>query len=182
MDSERRVASLEQRLSALETTLSTLFAKNVALGAEVDGAAREQSSATLWFDMAFEHPAFYTHEIRNDGVSYHWMGRKDAAVLTLPVARGRPRRVDVYIAIYINEKTLGGLTIGCDGRAAASYDETRHVDGMLVKSATFDGVTGPGAAAFTDVKLAIDTKVDLTPQGDARTLAVGVNRIVVTEL
>ena len=182
MDFERRVASLEQRLGALETTLSTLFAKNVALGGEADGAVREQSSATLWFDTAFEHPAFYTHEIRTDGVSYHWMGRKDSAVLTLPVARSRPRRGDVYIAIYINEKTLEGFSIGCDGRAAASYDETRHVEGMLVKSATFDAVTGPGSGALTDVRLAIETKVDLTPQGDARTLAVGLNRIVVTEL
>ena len=182
LDQERRIAAVEARLGALETTLSTLFAKNVGLVADTAGGLEEQASATLWFDAAFEHPAFYANEVRGDGLNYHWMGRDDTAVLTLPITRRRPRRVDVYIAISINEKTLNAFQVSCDGRTPASYDETKRVDGMIVKSATFDAVGGPAGAAYSDVKLSIGAKVDLTPQGDARTLAVGLNRIVVTEL
>ena len=182
MDSERRIASVEARLGALESTLSTLFAKNVSLVADPPGAVEEQSSATLWFDAGFEHPAFYSNEVRGDGLNYHWMGREDTAVLTLPVTRRRPRRVDVHIAIWINEKTLNAFTIACDGRAPASYDETKREGGMIVKSATFDALSGPAGGAYSNVKLQLGAKVDLTPQGDARTLAVGLHKIVVTEL
>ncbi|WP_226583518.1 hypothetical protein [Acuticoccus sediminis] len=181
LDSERRIGAVEQRLGALESTLSTLFAKNIGLVAQEPGAVAEQTSATLWLDAGFEHPAFYSHEVRGDGLGYHWMGREDGAVLTLPVTRRHPRRVEVYIAIFINEKTLNSFTISCDGRAPASYDEVKR-DGMIVKSATYDAVSGPAGSAYTDVKLSIGAKVDLTPQGDSRTLAVGLHKIVVTEL
>ena len=77
---------------------------------------------------------------------------------------------------------MNAFQVSCDGRTPASYDETKRVDGMIVKSATFDAVGGPAGAAYSDVKLSIGAKVDLTPQGDARTLAVGLHKIVVTEL
>ena len=182
MDQERRLAAVEQRLGALETTLSTLFAKNVSLKADGSAPVEEQTSATLWLDAGFEDPAFYGYETRPDGLGYRWLGAKSEAVVTVPVTRRRPRRIDVFIAIHINEKTLKALTIACDGRAAASYDETKRPDGVIVKSATFDGISGPAGAAYTDVKLTAGAKVDLTPQGDTRTLAVGINKLVVTEL
>ncbi|WP_139312822.1 hypothetical protein [Acuticoccus yangtzensis] len=184
MDSERRLSAVEERLGALETTLSTLYAKNVALVPDLvpDHPVAEQASATLWLDMGFDHPAFYTYEARGDGLGYHWIGRENSATFTLPVTRRQPRRVDVYVVISINDKTLNGLTISCDGRTPASYDQTKCPDGTIRKSATFDAVPGSAGAALTDVKLSIGAKVDLTPQGDPRTLAVGIHKIVVTAL
>ena len=53
---------------------------------------------------------------------------------------------------------------------------------MTTYEGTFDAVPGSAGAALTDVKLSIGAKVDLTPQGDPRTLAVGIHKIVVTAL
>lgn len=182
MDSQRQIAVVEERLAALESAISTLFAKNVGLVAERPEVLDERASVTIWLDARFDHPAFYAQELRPDGVSFRWMGQGDEAELTVPISRRRPRRVDVFIPIFINDEALRDFTIACDGRRATGYEERGLPEGILVKSATFDAAGGDQRATDTRLTLSIGTKVDLTPQGDPRTLAVALNRIVVTEL
>lgn len=185
MTEDRKAALLEQRIVALETAVSTLFGKNLELvePKRPRFADRQKESATILVDAGFEHPAFYFHEARpGDGLPFRWFGNLEEATLTLPLPRSRPRRVEVHIAIPLNEAHVDGLAILCDGKEALTDEVTTLADGTVVKSAAFDAAAPGDQRSSTDVTLIARKRFDASAQGDPRMLGVGVHKIVVTEL
>lgn len=130
----------------------------------------------------FSSPAFYGLERWPDGTILRWMGQEDEAAIPLRVPTGRPLRVGVAIMHAISDATLEGFAIGLDGTFAESHETVRHADGTIMRSAVFAPLD-PEAGAEREATLHFRAahKVDLTDQGDARTLAVAVRKIVIAE-
>lgn len=136
------------------------------------------------FDERVNSPAFYGVERRPvDNLVFRWMGRAETAELPVRLPPGRRVRVSAHLPIFINDAALAGFTFGINGDFAADYEMERTPGGMVVKRAVFtvpgtpDGPLAPGR-----IDLAAGSRTDLSEQGDARLLAVGLHSLEIEEL
>ena len=92
-----------------------------------------------------------------------------------------PLVVETEIVHAINDETLAGFSVALAGTAPAETETTRNAAGTLVHVARFAPLAAEGGASERPVTLALKVahKVDLTGQGDPRTLAVALRKIVV---
>lgn len=137
--------------------------------------------AEILFGRDFAHPAFYGLEVLEDGRTLRWMGQEDTAALTLAVPVRTPLAVETEIVHAINDETLAGFSVTLAGAAPAETEVTRNAAGTLVHTARFAPFEGDGGAAERTVSLELKAAhtMDLTGQGDPRTLAVALRKIVV---
>lgn len=147
--------------------------------AEFTGPGRFRTD--LWFDEAFEHPAFYYPERHKRGPMFRWMGLREEAAVRLRVMRGRPLRVCAHIEVSVSDATLEGLRIGLDGTYADDYEISRLPGGRILKTARFDPLEGSGEGE-AELGLRLLERVDMKPHGDPRTLGVALSKIVVAEV
>lgn len=127
-------------------------------------------------------PAFYVPERWPNGMALRWMGQEDEAAIPLTVPTGRPLRIDVEILHAINDETLNGFLIGLDGAFASDHETVRNAEDAIVRSALFPALDpAEGGYRTATLNFRATHKVDLSAQGDARTLAVAVRKIVIAE-
>lgn len=167
---------------ALRMGVATATRARVAPAAS--GATPELPAAgsghTITFDESFEHPAFYFMERRGaERTPFRWMGRESEAHLPLPdsLAGAQTLLVEAHLVHYVNRKVLDGFRIGLDGSYADRYDVRKVGDAKVVKSALLQT---PGSTdAPLQLSLRANDTVDLSEHGDARTLSVALQMIVV---
>ena len=95
--------------------------------------------------------------------------------------RSVPLVVEAEIVHAISDETLAGFSMTLDGTAPGETGTTRNAAGVLVAHAAFAPLEAADGAAERAVTLGLGIahKVDLSGQGDPRTLAVALRKIVV---
>jgi len=148
--------------------------------AEADFRGPGPFEAEIHIGHDVDSPAFYGAERWPNGMIVRWLGREDEAAIPLTVPAGEPLRVSMEILHAISEETLNGLAIGLDGTFAEELVTERNAAGAIVRSAVFAPLPPTeGRLRRTMLNVRAVHKVDLSAQGDARTLAVAVRKIVI---
>lgn len=182
MNSTNRIAALEARVSALEEALTETLSKNAPiLMSDFDEAFSERKKTTIFVDENFISPAFYwLEQLPPDGTTFRWLGKEQQAHMSVSFSRERPIRVTAHLAVYAGDQALEHFRIGCDGQFAKEYVIEKVGQRGATVSAIFPQL--PRADSVTQLSLRADWRKDLTDRGDPRTLAVGLNKLVVEQI
>jgi hypothetical protein len=177
----RLAAALAVREAEVERLAADLARLEAEARANLAGADRPRRHEIDIPGATVLHRAFYDAERPGDR-PFRWFGREVEARIATTLERRRPARVEVTVEMAISRAALDDFRIGLDGIAATAGTVAPLDRGRVLLTAVVPGDPAAPPLARRELVLTAPTRVDMSPKGDRRTLAVAISRIVVEEI